>query len=112
MLGGLDERTKLYLKDNMDNELFANRLNDTSAINQPDTPITKRILDLGYTYSGKDRKKLLAIGSQMSKKYKVKHGKAPIKRNQYVDGATRRVNCYFPSDFKMLDSIINKYYTI
>ena len=48
----------------------------------------------------------------MSKKYKAKHGKALIKRNQYVDGTTRSVNSYFPSDFKMLDSIINKYYTI
>ena len=94
----------------MDNELFANRSNDIRTINQLDTSITKRILDLGYKYTAKDKKKLLQIGSQMSKLYKLKHGKAHIKKNQYVDGATKSVNCYYPSDFELLDPLIKKYF--
>ena len=70
----------------MDNKLFANRLNDMTNINQL---ITKRILDLGFRYLGKDIKKLLVISSQISKQYKAKYGKSPIKRNQYINGETQ-----------------------
>lgn len=106
-LGPLDERDALFIKTEVKNVL----MNDVPTTNKRrEVPISDRIVQLGYKYRAKDKKTCMAIGVAMKNAYFEKHGCAPPKREQWVEGATRMVCCYTESDFPLLDPIIKKHY--
>jgi len=106
-LGPLDERDALFIKSEVKNVLAGEA---QSTDKRREVPISDRIVQLGYKYRPNDRKTGIAIGLAMKNAYFEKHGKAPPKREQFVDGATRMVCCYTEDDFDILDPIIKRYY--
>ena len=64
-------------------------------------PISDRARHLGYN---PNRKQLLAIGKMVAPMYRARHnGENPPKREQFVDGTTRPVNCYGTADLDIVD---------
>ena len=109
-LGGWDERTQVLLKDQVRNILLADKLQPSpspTGINnqQPrlEYPVSDRAIDLGYRPKFNQ---LLQIGKRVKKLYLERHGTEPIKREQFVGGATRMVNVYGFADLDLLDEAI------
>ena len=104
-LGGIDDRTRLALQDLTRNILLEDRLK------QPALPsgerfewnISDRLAHLGYRAKSGD---LTRIGKVAAQLYRQRHGKNPPKREQYVGGTTRMVNCYSSADLDILDDAI------
>ena len=108
-LGGWDERTQVQLKDQVRNILLADKLQPPqteTAINQPrlEYPVSDRALTLGYRPTNTQ---LQQIGKKAKKLYLERHGTEPIKREQFVGGATRMVNVYGFDDLDLLDEAIS-----
>ncbi|MBE7384422.1 MAG: KilA-N domain-containing protein [Leptolyngbya sp. SIO1E4] len=105
-LGGIDDRTRLALQDLTRNILLEDRLK------QPALPggerfewnISDRLVHLGYRAKSGD---LTRIGKVAAQLYRTRHGKNPPKREQYVGGTTRMVNCYSSNDLDILDDAIS-----
>lgn len=105
--GPLDDRDVTFFKSEARNLLMG----ESQPTNKRrEVPISDRIVQLGYKYRAKDKKTCMAIGVAMKNAYFEKHGCAPPKREQWVEGATRMVCCYTESDFPLLDPIIKKHY--
>jgi len=107
-LGGWDERTAVLLKDQVRNILLADKLqpSPTGITNQQprlEYPVSDRAIDLGYRPT---TSQLQQIGKKAKKLYVERHGNEPIKREQFVGGATRMVNVYGFADLDLLDEAI------
>ena len=106
-LGGWDERTQVLLKDQVRNILLGDRLQPSQGIieRQPrlEYPVSDRAIDLGYRPTNSQ---LQQIGKRAKKLYLERHGTEPIKREQFVGGATRMVNVYGFADLDILDEAI------
>ncbi len=106
-LGGWDERTQVQLKDQIRNILLGDRLQPSQGITdrQPrlEYPVSDRAIDLGYHPTNSQ---LQQIGKKAKKLYLERHGTEPIKREQFVGGATRLVNVYGFNDLDLLDEAI------
>jgi prophage antirepressor-like protein len=109
-LGGVDERTELHIKDLVRDIVLADKL-EKPALPEGKTkrlewPISDRILDLGYGVQNNNV--LKSIGILASNLYLAKYGERPVKREQFVDGATRRVASYGEDDLDILDRAIKQ----
>ncbi len=108
-LGGWDERTAVLLKDQVRNILLGDRLQPSLTQNSQtepprlEYPVSDRAIDLGYRPT---HGQLLQIGKRVKKLYLERHGTEPIKREQFVGGATRMVNVYGFNDLDLLDEAI------
>ena len=107
-LGGMDDRTCLALKDLTRNILLEDKLKQPALPSgeRLEWPVSDRLLHLGYKRADSDT--LKAIGQVASKLYRNRHGKKPPKREQFVDGTTRPVNCYGSADLDILDEAITQ----
>lgn len=110
-LGGWDERTQLLLKDEVRNILLKGKLQPspthTEITNQKprlEYPVSDRALTDGYSPTNGQ---LQQIRKQAKKLYLERHGTDPIKREQFVGGATRLVNVYGFEDLDLLDQAIS-----
>jgi hypothetical protein len=128
--GELDERTKLMFKDcilNLSAELCgvsrpaicdgtsgakspdgtsgAKSPDGTSGAKSPDAPLTISTVAAakGLRLS---KEQLVAIGVKMSSLYRQKHGQAPPKHDQFVDGAVRQVCSYSERDRDLLEQAL------
>ena len=108
-LGGWDERTQILLKDQVRNILLGDKLQPSlTEGNQTlpprlEYPVSDRAIDLGYRPTNSQ---LQQIGKRAKKLYLERHGTEPIKREQFVGGATRMVNVYGFADLDLLDEAI------
>lgn len=114
-LGGLDERTGLALKDIVRDILLEDKLKKStvSGDGRAEWPISDRARHLGYT---PNRSQLQKIGKLAAKFYRLRHNYTdengqevivnPPEREQYVDGTTRMVKCYYEQDLDILDKAI------
>jgi prophage antirepressor-like protein len=89
--------------------ILSNKINNTND-DEIDYPITRRIKDLGYSYTEKDHGKLVKIGNLLAKKYREKYNEKPKKRNAYVRGQLREINYYTKKDFDIMDKAIIKFF--
>ena len=107
-LSGLDDRTRLALKDLTRNILLEEKLQPPALPSgeRLEWPVSDRLLHLGYKRA--NSMTLKAIGQVASKLYQSRHGVKPPKREQFVDGTTRPVNCYESADLDVLDEAINR----
>ena len=106
-LGGLDERTQLALKDIVRDILLEDKLKKPALPSggRAEWPVSDRARHLGFKAKRKD---VIAIGKTAAKLYRLRHeGEDPPKREQYVDGTTREVNCYGEADLDILDQAIS-----
>ena len=108
-VGGVDERTELSLNDLVKNILLEEQLKQPELPGSDPTqdrylwPVSDRAAFLGFHPSNV---KLKAIGKVAAGLYRARYGVNPPKREQFVDGATRLVNCYGEEDLEILDSAI------
>ena len=107
-LGGWDERTQILLKDQVRNILLGDKLQPSPqgiTNRQPrlEYPVSDRAIDLGYRPTNSQ---LQQIGKRAKKLYLERHSTEPIKREQFVGGATRMVNVYGFNDLDLLDEAI------
>ena len=107
-LGGLDDRTRLALKDLTRNILLEDKLQQPALPSgeRLEWPVSDRVLHLGYKRA--DSETLKEIGQIASKLYRNRHGQKPPKREQFVGGTTRPVNCYGSADLDILDEAIHR----
>lgn len=105
---GLDERDVLFYKDQIRNEQL--RLTTGQQPKEQKErvclPLSDMAKELGFNLN---LNQLKALGSVVADKYKSKHGKAPIKREQHVEGASRMVNHYTSDDKKLIKKCIEAY---
>lgn len=104
-LNQLDERDQVFFADQVRN-LFYQTL--PSPQDQEAWAVSDRVVVLTNTKPVKGD--LIAIGRMMASAYRAEHGIDPVRRNQYVDGAPRRVNHYSGPDLEILDRVIIEYY--
>ena len=107
-LGGADDRTRLALKDVVRNILLADQLQPAlpSAAATPERlewSISDRVTHLGLRAKCSDLAKIGKVAAQL---YREQRGGEPPKREQYVGGTTRMVNCYGSGDLDILDEAI------
>lgn len=107
-LGGIDERTELQFKDLARSIVLDDVL--PPALPQADNerleyPISDRALELGYKPTPGQ---LRSIGKGAAALYRARYSQEPIKREQFVDGATRKVNVYSQKDLPILDEAIKR----
>jgi prophage antirepressor-like protein len=108
-VGGIDERTELSLNDLVKNILLEDHLKKPALPEVQSQgerylwPVSDRSSVLGCHPNGG---KLKAIGKMAAGLYRARYGVNPPKREQFVDGATRMVNCYGEEDLEILDSAI------
>jgi len=103
-LGGIDERTQLALKDIVRDILLEDKLKKPSeSKGRLEIPVSDRARQLGYN---PNRSQLLKIGKIAADFYRLRHSQEPIKREQFVDGTTRMVNCYSEDNLDILDQSI------
>lgn len=108
-LGGIDERTELEISGLVKNIVLEERLKKP-ALPEGQTeqgrfewPVSDRASFLGYHPL---RKQLINIGKAVASLYRERYGAEPPKREQFVDGTTRIVNCYSEEDLDILDAAI------
>jgi prophage antirepressor-like protein len=93
------------------NKGHINNTSEDGISDEVDYPLTRRLKDLGYSYSSKrDKGKLMNAGKMLSKLYYIKHEEKPKKRNAYVDGQLREINFYTKEDFDIMDEAIETYF--
>lgn len=105
-LGGIDDRTALHFKDLarsivLDDVLQVPAL--PSGEERLEWPISDRAATLGFN---PNKGQLMKIGKAAAALYRARYGSEPIKREQFVDGATRKVNMYAHKDLAILDQAI------
>jgi hypothetical protein len=92
-LGGLDERDELLFRDIVRTNLLTASTGSRLALPQ-DPELTLSDAWLQLYGSPLPRTEYHRLGSQVSRLYREEHGNPPPKREQYVDGAPRKVNSY------------------
>ena len=105
-LGGIDERTALQFTDLtrsivLDDVLQAPAL--ASGEERLEWPISDRAVNLGFS---PNKGQLMKIGKMAAALYRARYDQEPIKREQFVDGTTRKVNMYAHKDLAILDEAI------
>ena len=110
-LGGLDERDKLNYKDRVRN-LTMPSIQNQNLIENKEIALSDRI----YNYhkikqSVALNNQIINFGKLVKEEYKKQYNKDPPKRQQYVNGAPRQVNCYYESDYiNFIDKLILNYF--
>jgi hypothetical protein len=66
-------------------------------------PISDRAVNLGFN---PNKGQLMKIGKMAAALYRARYDQEPIKREQFVDGTTRKVNMYAHKDLAILDEAI------
>lgn len=105
-LGGIDERDEMQFKDLVRSIVLDDVLQP--ALPQADSerleyPISDRALELGYKPTPGQ---LRSIGKGAAALYRARYSQEPVKREQFVDGTTRKVNVYSQRDLPILDQSI------
>lgn len=108
--GKLCDRDEIMIKDQTRNIVFNN--NQPKLLENPEIAISSRITDHHkIKLTQKISKDLKNFGTIIKAEYLKRHNNPPIKRQQYVDGATRLVNCYYQSDYiEFIDEMIKERY--
>lgn len=106
-LGGIDERTQLAFKDLAKNIVLEEQLQKPALPSSKrfEWPVSDRVAYLGYKAATKPQ--LQRIGKVAASLYRARYNADPPRREQFVDGTTRKVNCYAEKDLEILDSAIN-----
>lgn len=107
---GLCERDEMMIKDQVRNITF--NQNQLKLLENPEIPLSSRITDYHkINLTQKINKDLKKFGAIIKVEYLRRHNNLPIKREQYVDGTTRMVNCYYQSDYiDFVDEMIKERY--
>ena len=93
-LGGLDDRDELLFRDIVRTNLLTASAGSMPALPQ-DPELTLSDAWLRLYGSPLPRSEYSRVGSRLSRLYREEHNnEAPPKREQFVDGAPRRVNSY------------------
>lgn len=105
-LGGLDERDVVHFKSLTRSIVLDDVLNTPalpSGEERLEWPISDRAVKLGFNPS---KGQLMKIGKAAAVLYRARYDSDPIKREQFVDGTTRKVNMYAHKDLAILDQAI------
>lgn len=108
-LGGMDERTEVQLKGLVRDIVLADRLHSSALPRTSDRlewTLSDRVLHLGH--KPQENRMLMRIGKAAASLYRARHGCDPVKKEQYVDGATRMVNLYDADNVDLLDGAITQ----
>lgn len=111
--GEIQDRDKLLLEDLARNAMIGSvsNMNEISKENE-EWSISRRLQEV-YGVSGKKiNNMLISFGKKVLIRYReINDGKNPPKRDQYVDGTTRNINCYFSKDYdEFIDEMIEEYF--
>ncbi|WP_432811914.1 hypothetical protein [Pantanalinema sp. GBBB05] len=103
-LGGFDDRQKLMLRDELINTISVSPLALPPAGGKSEITISGRATELGHRLKSGQ---LMAAGKAAIAAYRNKYKAEPPKRDQFVDGAVRKVNVYYaPDDLPIVDAAI------
>ena len=108
----MDDRDKLLFRDYSRNLFLDCHHNMLELKNDNiEWSISKRLQEI-YGLTGKKiRNMTVNFGKILVKKYKEIYNTAPPKREQFVDGTTRPVNCYFLKDWEQFgDNLLEEYF--
>lgn len=113
-LGGLEDRDKLLLKDLARNVTLNSKSNEKDVIKANEEWSLSRRLSEEFGLKEKEYKnQLIQFGKVVAREYKEKRGEFPPKREQYVGGTIRMINCYFLNDYiDFIDDLIIDYFNI
>jgi len=113
-LGGLEDRDRLLLKDLARNVTLNSKSNEKDVIKANEEWSLSRRLSEEFGLKEKEYKnQLIQFGKIVVREYKEKRNEYPPKREQYVGGTVRMVNCYFLNDYtEFIDDLIIKYFNI
>lgn len=107
----IDERGRVLLKDCVLNSLVGGRLL-TNGGSEPALAATKFITisavaaEMGYRF---DPGMLIKIGKDVKREYERVYDEEPLKHEQFVDGAVRKINTYQEKDRGLVESVILRY---
>jgi len=113
----MDERARLIFKDSFLNMAMIKGPATTNANgeqvraannNDNNKPVHLSIIatELGIKVTDGDIK---SIGKKLSKRYFLKHGKAPSKHDQFVNGMVMKVNSYTESDCALIEEVLREH---
>ena len=91
----MDDRARLMFKDNMFNLANTGAKAITNGEDMRPTSISLVASELGYKAN---TKQLISVGTKVAKAYFERHGEAPPKHEQLVDGRVTKVNSYTVQD--------------
>ena len=74
--------------------------------------ISRRLKDeYGVKQTKEVKNKTIAFGKVLSKQYRLIHNTSPPKREQFVDGTVRLINCYYEKDWvEFGDKLLEDYF--
>ena len=74
--------------------------------------ISRRLTDqYGVKQTKEIKNKTITFGKVLSKQYRSIHNTSPPKREQFVDGTVRSINCYFEKDWvEFGDDLLEEYF--
>ena len=107
----IDERGRVLLKDCVLNSLVGGRLL-TNGGGEASLSATKFITisavaaEMGYRF---DSGMLIKIGKDVKREYERVYDEEPLKHEQFVDGAVRKINTYQEKDRGLVESVILRY---
>ena len=108
----IDERGRVLLKDCVLNSLVSGRLLTNGAGGESSLAATKFITisavaaEMGYRF---DSGMLIKIGKDVKREYERIYDEEPLKHEQFVDGAVRKINTYQEKDRGLVESVILRY---
>jgi len=104
----MDERTRLIMKDYFLNLATQGSGLATTNGEQRESPISLSTvaMDMGHRLTDSQAKK---IGIKLKRSYVQKHGEAPPKHEQLVNGRVTRVNSYTTRDLSMVQEVIKAF---
>ena len=104
--GQLEERDRLLMKDRLLNITMSSSSDEVTKSNI-EWSLSKRLSEVYYLSGTKFNRMCITFGGKVAKKYKEIHNESPPKRNQFVDGTIRNVNCYYRKDYEeFIDEMI------
>lgn len=111
--GEIEDRDKLILKDLARNAMIGSvsNINEISKENE-EWSLSRRLQEVYDVKGKKVNNMLISFGKKVLIKYREIHdGNNPPKRDQYVDGTTRTINCYFSKDYdEFIDEMIEEHF--
>ena len=104
------ERDRLVFQDLCRNVMLGSNFNVSEIEKENEEwSLSKRLNEKYNLKSDKFNKMLIGFGGKVAKKYKEIHNDSPPKRDQYVGGTVRSINCYFAKDFdEFIDEMIEE----
>jgi hypothetical protein len=105
----LDERTRLMVQDAMQNSILNNMAVTTNQVSE-NAPISISSVakEMGYNASPEDCQR---IGTDLSKRYRQKHGQPPSKHDQVCKGRVTSVNSYLEKDRPLVVEAVQAYFS-